>query len=124
MVSGIMKTKTMRTAAVLAAITMNFGALFAGQQPAVPTTTCHIRVVSHKFVGAPATVFSYAGDQYSIPPTGWIELIAEKGADTYEFNGRALPLNIFPLDDFGTETISVPRMSAFKATPAGETASR
>ena len=112
------------TAATLAAITLNLGALFGNAQPASPTTTCHIRVVSHKFVGAPATVFEYAGDQYSIPASGWIELISEKGADTYKYNGRVLPLNVFPLDEFGTEVVQVPRASAFKATSDVQSASR
>ena len=35
---------------------------------------CHVRVVSHRFVGAPGTTFAYEGERYSIPRSGVIEL--------------------------------------------------
>lgn len=77
-------------------------------QAKTPAVTCGITTVSHKFVGTPGAAFSYGGDQYQIPATGWIELIAMKGVSTYEFKGRALPLNVFPRDQFGTETVQLP----------------
>lgn len=105
------------------ALVINLGTLFGHQpQPVAPTPTCHIRVVSHKFIGAPSTPFTYAGEQFMIPNTGWIELISEKGADSYVFNGRTLPLNVFPLDQFGAETIHIPRASAVRDRIDGEPA--
>ena len=73
-----------------------------------PAVTCGITTVSHKFVGTPGAAFQYGGDRYQIPATGWIELIAVKGVSTYEFDGRALPLNVWPRDQFGTETVQLP----------------
>ena len=73
-----------------------------------PAPTCGITTVSHKFVGTPGTAFQYGGDRYQIPASGWIELISVKGVSTYEFRGRALPLNVWPRDPFGTETVQIP----------------
>lgn len=81
---------------------------------------CHIRVVSHKFVGTPGTAFTYDGETFVIPPAGSIELIASKRAVSYELYGRSLPLNVFPLDDFGTETVRVPEVFT-SATPSDAT---
>ena len=69
---------------------------------------CHVRVVSHRFVGKPGTTFKYDGDEFSIPKSGSIELISSRSGNTYELAGRKLPLNVFPVDDFGTETVSLP----------------
>lgn len=77
-------------------------------QPKTPAVTCGVTTVSHIFVGKPGTTFRYDGDQYQIPPTGRIELIGVKGVNTYEVNGRALPLNLFPRDEFGAETVLLP----------------
>ena len=91
------------------AIHLDFSSLFIRHpQAAAPPVTCGITTVSHKFVGTPGTAFSYGGDTYQIPAAGWIELIAVKGVSTYEFSGRALPLNVFPRDQFGTETVQLP----------------
>ena len=72
-----------------------------------PTPVCHITTTSHKFVGAPGTTFRYDGDSFTVPARGWIELVATK-ATSYEVNGRDLPLNVFPRDQFGTETVQLP----------------
>ena len=73
-----------------------------------PAVTCGITTVSHRFVGTPGAAFNYDGEQYQIPATGWIELISVKGVSTYEVKGRALPLNVWPRDEFGTETVQLP----------------
>ena len=77
--------------------------------PATPAPTCHITTVSHKFVGEPGMAFRYAGEKYEIPHDGWIELIAAKGVDQYEYLGRPLPLNVFPRDEFGAEVVRLPK---------------
>lgn len=80
--------------------------VFTSETPKTPTPVCHITTTSHKFVGAPGTKFRYDGDTFTVPARGWIELVATK-ATTYELNGRQLPLNVFPRDAFGTETVQL-----------------
>lgn len=91
------------------AIHIDLASLFTRHHEAkTPPVTCGITTVSHKFVGTPGAAFHYGGDRYQIPASGWIELIAVKGVSTYEFSGRALPLNVWPRDEFGTETVQLP----------------
>jgi hypothetical protein len=63
--------------------------------------TCGITTVGYRFVGRPGQKFRYAGDVYEIPSEGSIELVADGGPDTYRMSGRTLPLNVWPLDQFG-----------------------
>ena len=77
-----------------------------------PRPSCGVRVVSHKFFGPPNTEFRYAGTTYTIPESGWIELISDKGTDWYEYGGRQLPLKVFPVDGFGMERIHIPWRAA------------
>jgi hypothetical protein len=62
--------------------------------------------VSYKFVGAPGATFTYAGARYSVPASGWIELI-DSGKVYLAANGRTLPLDVWPIDAFGTRTVPV-----------------
>jgi hypothetical protein len=74
--------------------------------PAAPAVTCHTGTVSYKFVGAPGATFTYAGEKYSVPASGWIELI-DSGKVYLAANGRTLPLDVWPIDAFGTRTVPV-----------------
>lgn len=76
--------------------------------PQVKSLTCHIDTVSYRFVGEPGTEFRYDGDTYRVPAAGSIELISTR-AQNYEVNGRALPLNLWPKDNFGMRTIPLPK---------------
>jgi hypothetical protein len=74
-----------------------------------PTVTCQGGgAVSYKFVGAPGTQFTYSGKQYMVPPRGWIELIGHGRDSKYAANGRDLPLDTWPIDEFGTRTVPLP----------------
>lgn len=94
--------------AALLSINIDLTAIFDRAPKSAPTPTCHIETVSHKFVGKPGTPFRYQGETFRIPQSGWIELVAQPKATTYEVAGRELPLNVFPKDAFGTETIVIP----------------
>ena len=87
---------------ILHAITL--AALLHGS-PA-PAPICHSGTVSYRFVGTPGATFVYSGTRYAIPATGWVELL---GAQTIYLaaNGRTLPLDVWPLDAFGTRTVPV-----------------
>ena len=76
--------------------------------PQVKSLTCHIDTVSYRFVGDPGTQFRYDGDTYRVPQSGSIELVSTR-AQNYEVNGRTLPLNLWPKDDFGMRTIPLPK---------------
>ncbi len=76
--------------------------------PQVKSLTCHIDTVSYRFVGEPGTEFHYDGDTYRVPQNGSIELVSTR-AQNYEVNGRTLPLNLWPKDNFGMRTIPLPK---------------
>jgi hypothetical protein len=73
-----------------------------------PVVTCHKGAVSYKFVGTPGTKFVYGGDQWSIPIDGWIEVVADPKSSNYVLAGEKLPVDVGPLDAFGTRTVEVP----------------
>jgi hypothetical protein len=87
--------------------------------PAAPTVTCHTGTVSYKFVGTPGATFSYAGARYSVPSSGWIELLGDGGKVYLAANGRTLPLDVWPMDAFGTRTVPVqpPAIASDNITP-------
>src|SRR4051794_14089407 len=88
---------------ILHAITL---AALLHHAPAAPAVTCHTGTVSYKFVGTPGATFTYAGAKYSVPQSGWIELISD-GTVYLAANGRTLPLDVWPIDAFGTRTVPV-----------------
>ena len=97
MVSALEYVQTMN---ILHAITL---AALLHHAPA-PMPVCHKGTVSYKFVGTPGATFVYSGAKYSIPASGWIELLSEQ--TTYlAANGRTLPLDVWPIDAFGTRTV-------------------
>ena len=89
---------------ILHAITL---AALLHHAPAAPVVTCHTGTVSYRFNGTPGAVFAYAGTNYSVPAAGWIEILADDKTDkTYlAANGRKLPLDVWPIDAFGTRHV-------------------
>lgn len=98
---------------IIAALTLklDLGALF-NRSPKAPVTppsvTCGIKTVSYRFIGAPGTEFRYDGEAVRLPVSGEIELIAAKRVTEYEIEGRALPLEVWPKDEFGMRTVPLP----------------
>jgi hypothetical protein len=43
-----------------------------------------------------------------MPATGSIELIASRNHTDYEIGGRQLPLDVWPIDQFGSRTVPLP----------------
>jgi hypothetical protein len=99
-----------------AAITI--ASLFA--HPA-PVTTCHAGTVSYKFVGTAGTTFQYEGKQYAVPASGAIELIGHGGATSYQAENKQLPLDVWPIDSFGTRTVPLPSVRAEAPAPVNNT---
>jgi hypothetical protein len=97
------------TALLAIHLTFDLGPKPAGSRSSKPPiVTCHKGAVSYKFVGTPGTKFVYAGDSYTLPIEGWIEIVSDPHASDYLLAGNKLPLNVGPLDAFGTRTVSVP----------------
>ena len=86
-----------------------------------PVVTCHKGTVSYKFVGAPGTTFTYMGESYSVPKRGWIELIRDGGDTTYTFAEKSLPLEVWPINEFGTRTVPLPVTRADSSNPTAST---
>jgi len=72
--------------------------------------TCGIKTVGYRFVGTPGTTFRYEGDAYTVPAEGWIELVTSRRKTTeYQANGKVLPLDVWPIDQFGFRTVPLPK---------------
>lgn len=87
---------------------VDLGKLFNAHRLQEPTVTCGIRTVGYRFSGAPGQKFRYAGDEYTIPEEGWIELIADRRKTTYRIGDRTLPLDVWPLNQFGFRDVPLP----------------
>ena len=92
---------------LVAALALTFDLKFQRPAPA-PTATCNIRTVAYRFVGEAGTEFRYEGDRYVVPAAGTIELLASPRHTEYQVAGRKLPLDVWPIDDFGTRTVPLP----------------
>lgn len=57
------------------------------------TVTCGIKVVGYHFKGQPGQQFRYAGETYTIPREGYVEVISLPKVKTYVAEGRTLPLD-------------------------------
>jgi hypothetical protein len=98
-------------AAILTAsigINIDLSGLIRRAQKAEPVVTCGIYTVGYRFRGTPGQTFRYAGDSYTVPAEGWIELIADKHRTTYAINGHSLPLDVWPRDQFGFRDVPMP----------------
>lgn len=88
---------------------IDLGSLFkAQQQNPDAKVTCGIRTVGYRFWGKPGQTFQYAGDRYTIPEEGWIELIADRRKTTYRVHNQSLPLENLPLNQFGFGEVTLP----------------
>jgi len=89
-------------------IEIDLGRVFGAKRKQSPAATCGIRVVGYHFTGTPGRKFRYAGDTYVMPEEGWIELIADRRSKTYRIDNRSLPLDGFPLNQFGFAEVPLP----------------
>ena len=87
-------------------------ALLSRRPATQPAITCHTGTVSYRFVGAPGTTFNYMGEIFSVPKSGSIELIGHGGDRQYEIGGRTLPLEVWPINEFGTRTVQMPSVAS------------
>jgi hypothetical protein len=98
------------TTLLIAALSLqlNLGTVAQHGKTRAPRPTCHIETVAYRFVGAAGSRFVYDGETFVMPAKGSIELIADKRATEYRVADRSLPLNVWPRDEFGIRTVSLP----------------
>jgi hypothetical protein len=107
-------------AAVLTAsinIDIDLSRLLRKAETADPQVTCGISTVGYRFRGQAGQQFRYAGDTYTVPAEGWVELIADRRRTNYAIQGRTLPLDVWPRDQFGFRDVPLPSP---EAAPKGE----
>lgn len=93
-------------------IDIDLSALLRRHAQKEPQVTCGISTVGYRFTGKPGQEFRYAGDTYEIPVEGWVELIADKRRTTYSIEGRTLPLEVWPRNQFGFREVPLPSPDA------------
>lgn len=91
-------------------IEIDLGALISRQERKSPAVTCGIKTVGYRFSGAPGQQFRYAGETFTIPRQGYVEVISLSKVTTYSVADRALPLEdgVSPLDGFSFRWIALP----------------
>lgn len=94
-------------AAAAISLTLDLGRLVQKQPSNPPAVTCGIKTVSYRFTGLPGREFRYAGETFRVPASGSIELIASRAND-YSVDGKKLPLDVWPIDEFGSRTVKLP----------------
>lgn len=95
-------------------VDIDLTALLRRAEQKQPEVTCNIATVGYRFRGTPGQKFRYAGDTYEIPGEGWVELIADSRRTTYAYEGRSLPLEVWPRDQFGFREVPLPSTIAMK----------
>jgi hypothetical protein len=90
-------------------VEIDLGALLGrAKQVQEPTVTCNISTVGYRFVGKPGQQFRYAGETWTVPGEGSIELIAHPRRTSYAIDGKSLPLEVWPRDQFGFREVPLP----------------
>lgn len=71
--------------------------------------TCGIKVVGYRFNGQPGQQVKYAGETFTIPRAGFIEVISLPRVKTFVVDGETRPLEdgVSPLDGFSFRWIDL-----------------
>jgi hypothetical protein len=77
-----------------------------------PEVVCGIKVVGYHITGAPGQQFGYAGETFTIPSEGYVEVISLPRVKDYTFDGRKLPLDggDGAMDAFSFRWIALPAL--------------
>jgi hypothetical protein len=91
-------------------VEIDLGGLFKAHKQRAPQAACGIRVVGYHFTGQPGQRFEYAGEMFTIPRQGYVELISEPRVKSYSFEGKKLLLDSgdASLDVFSFRWIALP----------------
>jgi hypothetical protein len=94
------------TAAI--SLQIDLGALIQSNRDRGPRESSGIRTVGYHFEGKPGQKFRYAGDEYTIPEEGWVELLADRRNATYRINNQNIALQNLSMNQFGFGVVSLP----------------
>lgn len=91
-------------------VSVDLAALFRRHEQKAPEVTCGIKVVGYHIAGRPGQQFGYAGETFTIPREGFVEVISLPRVKHYTVEGRKLPLEdgVSPLDGFSFRWITLP----------------
>jgi hypothetical protein len=91
-------------------IEIDLGSLVNRYSRRSPEVTCGIKTVGYHFTGRPGQQFRYAGETFTIPREGFVEVISLPRVTTYiSAGGKTLPLDgDGPLDGFSFRWITLP----------------
>lgn len=76
-------------------------------RPELPSFGCTIHTIAFRFEGNTGQRLEFGGVTYTIGKWRYIDLIAN-GETTYRYEGRELPINVWPADDFGFVHVRLP----------------
>jgi hypothetical protein len=93
-------------------VELDLGALIRHHDQPAPSVTCGIKTVGYRFSGQPGQKFRYAGETWTVPTDGYIELIADARRTTYSYEGRSLPLEVWPMDQFSFRRVPLPSLTS------------
>jgi len=95
-------------------IEIDLGALVRHYKTKAPAVTCGIKVVGYHISGRPGQQFGYAGETFTIPREGFVEVISLPRVKHYTVDGRKLPLEdgVSQLDGFSFRWINLPASPA------------
>lgn len=91
-------------------VSVDLAALFRRYEQKAPEVSCGIKVVGYHIAGRPGQTFGYAGETFTIPREGFVEVISLPRVKHYTVEGRKLPLEdgVSPLDGFSFRWITLP----------------
>jgi hypothetical protein len=95
---------------ILITIAANMNAGVFGRKSG--NATCGIKVVSYKFVGNAGTELIYGNRSVVIPQHGVIELVAQKGLNSFQVAGKSFEIQNTTADEFGTATVELYRAAS------------
>lgn len=89
---------------------IDLGALISRHNRRAPVATCGIKTVGYRISGDPGREFRYAGENFTIPAEGYVEVISLPKLTTYTVEGKTLALEdgVSPLDAFSFRWITLP----------------
>jgi hypothetical protein len=95
-------------------IEIDLGRLVRHYKQKEPVVTCGIKVVGYHISGRPGQQFGYAGETFTIPREGFVEVISLPRVKHYTVDGRKLPLEegVSQLDSFSFRWINLPASPA------------
>lgn len=99
-------------AAALVTILMFLHAATRTHAEPSPVVKCSIHVVGYTFQGVEGQRLELAGVTYTVGKNGVVEVISDGDETFYRYEGKALPLTVWPANEFSFVQVPLPRPEA------------